>query len=142
MFERLVEAIAKQYNKEALLTIEDTAGKIDQQLFDKLLVSIEHLLLNAVIHGLKENQPGSIKIFLRYEGPEVVISVTDDGVGMSDEVQQQVLVKGFTTAEKSRFAGRGNGLAGVSDQVKQLGGKIEISSAPEQGSTFTIRIPI
>jgi chemosensory pili system protein ChpA (sensor histidine kinase/response regulator) len=59
-----------------------------------------------------------------------------------DEVMQLILTPGFSTAGKvTQTAGRGVGLDVVANEVKQLGGSLQISSVTGQGTNFTIRLP-
>lgn len=72
-------------------------------------------------------------------GQFVTLVVSDDGVGMSDEVQAQIFDPFFTT--KAVGKGTGLGLATVYGIVKQADGFISVRSAPGRGSTFEIHWP-
>jgi CheY-like chemotaxis protein len=74
------------------------------------------------------------------EGQRVaVLTVTDTGVGMDEEVTQRVFDPFFTT--KTQGQGYGLGLTTVRDLVALSGGHVQLSSTPQQGSRFDVYFP-
>jgi two-component system, cell cycle sensor histidine kinase and response regulator CckA len=72
-------------------------------------------------------------------GPSVVMTVTDTGHGMNEDVQARIFEPFFTT--KPTGSGTGLGLAMVYGAVEQNGGSIDVVSKPGRGSTFRIQLP-
>jgi len=72
-------------------------------------------------------------------GNYVVLTVTDDGIGMNDETRRRAIEPFFTT--KTIEAGTGLGLTMVSDFVQQCGGKLHINSAPDKGTSIKLLFP-
>jgi len=88
---RLVRQIAKEADRRAELAVEGASGELDRQVLDKMLPPFEHMLRNAVVHGIESSADrqeadkpatGQITIRLHREGSEMVIDVSDDGKGL------------------------------------------------------------
>ena len=170
---RVIRQAAGETGKQAQLRLDGAQGELDRNVLERMTAPLEHMLRNAIAHGLekpdarrKAGKPdeGSIRVAVRREGSEVVLQVSDDGAGLNREairgraierglikpdavladgdLDVLILEPGFSTAETvSRLAGRGVGMDVVASEVRQLGGSIDISSVPGQGTTFTLRLP-
>ena len=88
---RLVRQAAQESGKRAELAVEGASGELDRQVLEKMLPPFEHMLRNAVIHGIEDpgkrqasGKPGMGRITIRLhrEGAEMVIDVADDGRGL------------------------------------------------------------
>jgi chemosensory pili system protein ChpA (sensor histidine kinase/response regulator) len=91
---RLVRQAATEAGKRAELAVEGASGELDRQVLDKMLPPFEHMMRNAIIHGIEEpderqaaGKPatGRITMRLHREGTEMVIDVADDGAGLDVE---------------------------------------------------------
>ncbi len=102
---------------------------------------VSNIVLNALLHAFPEEQGGTIRIACTQEDGSVELTISDDGTGMSEAVRQHVFEPFFTT--KRGHGGTGLGLHLVYNLVTQLlGGSIACSSAPGDGTRFTIRLPL
>ncbi len=96
-----------------------------------------NLLVNAA-HALGETR-GVITVKTEQEGAWVLVSVSDTGCGMSEEVQRRIFEPFFTTKEVGK--GTGLGLSISYDIIKKHGGTLEVASDLGRGSTFMVRLP-
>lgn len=104
----------------------------------RLVQIINNLLSNAI----KFTRTGYIHVGAHYEDGQLSLFVRDTGIGIEKERLQQIFTA-FERGETSGTAdGYGLGLAITSKLVTLLDGDIRVLSVPEQGSTFTVRLPI
>jgi diguanylate cyclase (GGDEF)-like protein/PAS domain S-box-containing protein len=98
-------------------------------------------LMTNVIFNAVDALPlgGAIGLRVVAEDGQGVIEISDSGVGMSAEVQERVFEPFFTTKGEG---GTGMGLAMVFGIVEQHGGHIAVRSAPGEGTTFRITLPL
>lgn len=89
---RIVRQAAADSGKTAELVLTGASGELDRQVLERMLPPFEHLLRNAVVHGIESpaeraasGKPasGRVELSLRRDGSEVVILVRDDGAGMN-----------------------------------------------------------
>ena len=89
---RIVRQAAADSDKRAELVVEGAAGELDRQVLERMLPPFEHLLRNAVVHGIEapeqrrtrgKSATGRINLRLQREGSEVIVEVSDDGAGMN-----------------------------------------------------------
>jgi chemosensory pili system protein ChpA (sensor histidine kinase/response regulator) len=134
---RLVRQTAKEQGKLVELGIEGS-GDLDRQVLEKMLPPFEHMLRNAVIHGMEspaereifgKAATGAIKIAIRREGAEVVIDIADDGRGLDiAAIRRKAVDLGFvgsdtplTDEEAMQFILR-SGFS-TADQLTQAAGR-------------------
>ncbi len=111
---------------------ETPSLSFDRQQIHQVLINLFKNALEAMPQG------GKLTVATRVQGPNLELSITDTGQGMTPEVKASIFQPYFTTKEK----GSGLGLAICQNILEEHGGCIIAESAPEQGSTFTIQIPL
>ena len=89
---RIVRQAAADTGKRAELSVEGAAGELDRQVLERMLPPFEHMLRNAVVHGIErpdervqraKPETGRILLEIHREGNEVMVRLTDDGGGMN-----------------------------------------------------------
>ncbi|MBZ4488139.1 ATP-binding protein [Microbacterium sp. cx-55] len=110
----------------------------DQQI---LTEAVGNLVANAIAYSPRAS---SVGIGVKQVHNAVEITVTDRGIGISEEDQQRVFERFYRSdqARSRRTGGTGLGLAIVKHAVQRHGGEVRIWSKVGRGSTFTIQLPI
>ncbi len=171
---RTVRQTARDVDKRAQLDIQGGDLEIDRSVLEKVTAPLEHLLRNALAHGIETPEQrraagkaefGEIVLSARQSGNEMMLTVQDDGAGLNFErirekaeasgmllpgaeptetlLSQMIFAAGFTTAEAvSQVAGRGVGMDVVKSEISALGGRIDITSKPGAGTSFSIYLPL
>jgi len=174
--QRTVRVTCEQEMKQVELVIEGDQTEVDTQILDLLAEPLLHLLRNAVAHGIEapdtrrllgKPEKGKIHLRLQSEGTHIILTVTDDGRGISAVALREKAVRngfispeeaarmtdeeafslgflpGLTTAEQvSQTAGRGVGMNIIKTSILRGQGTIAIASEPQKGASFTIRMPM
>jgi CheY-like chemotaxis protein len=106
---------------------------------------LEHVLLNLLLNAKDAMPAGGVVVVATTRPPAadgdaaIVLSVTDSGSGMSDDVLARAFDPFFTT--KPTGEGSGLGLATVLGVVQRAGGSVTIDSAPGRGTSVRIVLP-
>jgi PAS domain S-box-containing protein len=108
----------------------------DKKLFRNILIN---LISNAIKFSDEEK---SISIKGKIDERLAVISVTDQGIGISTEDQQHLFSSFFRAANATNIQGTGLGLHIVKRYVDLLGGAVELKSILHKGTTITFSIPV
>jgi two-component system OmpR family sensor kinase len=103
------------------------------------------VVANLVTNAVQHTPPGTaVTVGLRTEGEVVELSVSDDGPGLAAEDATRVFER-FYRADPARtrqHGGTGLGLSIVAALVAAHGGTVQVRTAPGQGATFVIRLPL
>jgi chemosensory pili system protein ChpA (sensor histidine kinase/response regulator) len=102
---RIVRQTGKEVGKRANLDIKGTRVELDRSVLERITGPFEHLLRNAVIHGIETAQArraagkpeiGEIRLELTQEGNEVQLALADDGAGLDiDRIREKAIEKGL-----------------------------------------------
>ena len=171
---RIVRQTCGELGKHAELHLDGIDSELDRSVLERVLSPIEHMLRNAVAHGIEapevrkksgKQESGNIHFSISNEGANILIKIQDDGAGINleairskaiskglikteDSVTKEMLLdfmmrSGFSTAESvSQIAGRGVGMDVVNTEIKQLGGIFTIDTEKDEGTTFTVSLPL
>lgn len=101
---------------------------------------LSNLVNNSIKHGFENSSSGNITVSIAREGNDMTIVYSDDGIGMEQEILEQVYEPFMTT--KRNQGGSGLGMHIVFNLITQLfKGSINCHSSPNNGVTFTIKFP-
>ena len=172
-FPRVVRDLSAKLGKQVDLVLEGGNTEIDKGMIEKLVDPLTHLVRNSIDHGIEtvekrrdagKNELGTVTLRAEQRGSSIVISIIDDGAGLSRErilakatenglpvtpdmpdhdVWQLIFQAGFSTAaEVTDVSGRGVGMDVVRRNIESIGGRIDIESVTGKGSAFHIHLPL
>jgi two-component system chemotaxis sensor kinase CheA/two-component system sensor histidine kinase and response regulator WspE len=165
--------LATKLEKKVHVSVRGGEAQIERTVLDALWDPMLHLVRNAIDHGIEHpseraGKPPRASLLIQAEsvGPNVIVSIVDDGRGidprsvreaavtrgllgaeaassMSDrEVMDLLFVHGFSTrAQVGELSGRGVGLDVVRDTVEALGGSASLESQPHHGTRVALSLP-
>ena len=106
---RVLRQAEQDSNKQVQLRVEGAQGEMDRTVLDRMIAPLEHLLRNAVAHGIEtsierkksgKSDIGNVVINITHEGTEVVLSVRDDGQGLdTKQIHSKALERGLIAAD-------------------------------------------
>jgi chemosensory pili system protein ChpA (sensor histidine kinase/response regulator) len=102
---RVLRQAASDTGKQVQLKVEGAQGELDRNVLERMTAPLEHMLRNAVAHGLespdkrrkaKKSEEGTVRIAVRREGSEMVLEVGDDGAGLDRKaIHKRALERGL-----------------------------------------------
>ncbi|WP_111859943.1 Hpt domain-containing protein [Acinetobacter sp. CFCC 10889] len=109
--QRLVRQTASTLNRPTELIVHNTEGELDRNILEKLMSPLEHMLRNAIDHGIEEtsvrerlNKPstGQIELNISRQGTDVLVEFKDDGKGIDPKIiRAKALQNGLIQADQS-----------------------------------------
>jgi len=123
-------------------------SKLNKELPESIRTDSQRLnqiLKNLLSNAIKFTEKGSVNISIdRYTESTVIISITDTGIGIPED-KQMAIFEAFQQADggtSRKYGGTGLGLSISRELAKLLGAEIKLSSKLNEGSTFSIIIPL
>lgn len=173
---RMVRDLGRSLGKQVRLEIEGESTQVDRDILDKLDAPLTHLLRNAVDHGIEmpairvaagKPPEGLIRLSARHAAGMLLIELSDDGAGISQErlrgevvrrklaapetaarlteaeLLEFLFLSGFSTrGEVTEISGRGVGLDVVQTMARQLRGAVRVHQQTGQGTRFMLEMPL
>jgi chemosensory pili system protein ChpA (sensor histidine kinase/response regulator) len=106
----VVRQISLETGHRTEIRVEGAGAELDRQVVEKMLPCLEHMLRNAVIHGIEppverlhagKSQTGTLTVALKREGSQVIIEVGDDGRGLDLEaIRSRAVQRGLVRSEQ------------------------------------------
>jgi signal transduction histidine kinase/ActR/RegA family two-component response regulator/HPt (histidine-containing phosphotransfer) domain-containing protein len=105
---------------------------------------LRQILINLLGNAIKFTRQGEVRLVVHPKNKQICFAVTDTGIGMNDDQMSRIFMvfeqaDGKTTRQ---FGGTGLGLSITRNLATLMGGNITVESVPDQGSTFTLCLPL
>ncbi|MCG2607028.1 Hpt domain-containing protein [Acinetobacter sp. SM34] len=109
--QRIVRQTSSTLNRPAELIVQNTEGELDRNILERLVTPFEHMLRNAIDHGLEDThvrhelqkpEVGKIVLNISRQGTDVLVSFSDDGKGIDEaKIKEKALSLGLIKADQS-----------------------------------------
>ena len=105
---------------------------------------IRQIITNLLSNAIKFTSAGRVTLKLGLSGNDVLISISDTGIGMGPEFKKRLFSKfeQHDTGVTAKYGGTGLGLAISKELIEKMHGNIEVDSVLNRGSTFNIFLPL
>lgn len=136
----VLHSVATLHNGyEQVEVLYDDPGRPVRVYADKTQLNrlFSNLVLNAM-QSIPEDRKGVVRMRAAVEGPSVIVTVSDNGNGIPEEIRSRIFTPNFTT----KSSGTGLGLAMCKNIVEQMQGKIWFETDPGQGTAFFVELPL
>ncbi|MBV6492178.1 MAG: hypothetical protein LDLANPLL_00169 [Turneriella sp.] len=175
-FTRFVRDYAESAGKAIRLETSGEKTELDKRVIDEIVKPLTHIIRNSLDHGIEtreersavgKNPVGVLKISATQSGSSILITVEDDGRGLSiekirqkaieknlvradeaallspKEIQEFIFMRGFSTKDTADdLSGRGFGMDIVRESIERLSGDLSIYSVEGKGTRMVISLPL
>ena len=150
VFEEAAYSLDEQIRRTVLLLepqLQKKRIEVDVALETVLIIANEemlsHLWINLLGNAIKFSPyGGTVKITLGTVGEEAVVTISDSGIGMNDNVKKRIFDKFYQEDQSRATEGNGLGLSLVKRILELENGEIEVDSELGKGTCFTVSLPI
>lgn len=134
----LMEAVKKCKEQRPVpsLRLQQTDLRVNADQ-DRLIMTLTHIIKNA---QEATDKSGFVDVTLRREDGHAVIAIEDNGSGMDQDFIKNRLFRPFVSTKSGK--GMGIGAYQTREFISSIGGSVAVESAPGEGTTFTIRLPL
>lgn len=168
-FPAIVRELAARLDKQVELSINGQEVELDKTIIESIGDPVARLVCNAVEQGIEtpeerqdkgKTEFGTVVLRAFHEAGQVVIEIEDDGAGLDGEqLAAQAVRAGLISAEQAQAlsdkeklnllflsgitpAGAGSGMDEIRASFDKLGGQLDVSAEPGQGTTLSIKLPL
>jgi len=142
LIDDLVQTYAEQAKEKNITMIANLGDNLaDLKAHDECL---KMLFSNLIVNAIKYNKPnGTIKISARDEADQLIISVSDTGIGIPDDKLEMIFEEFYRVKDEAtkNISGTGLGLPICKKIINELGGKIAVESQYHKGTSFQVLLP-
>jgi signal transduction histidine kinase len=104
---------------------------------------LKNVILNLLSNAIKYSPAGkNIEFKTHLSGRMLLISIVDGGIGIPEEDQKHLFERFFRAKNSTNIQGTGLGLNIVKKYVELMNGNVTFASTLNEGTTFTVRLPI
>ncbi len=130
-----MQRLAKQGQKIEYIHHGDSAVNFDQKM-------LRHVITNLISNAIKFSYEFStITVESKTNQSNLMLSVTDTGIGISEDAQQHLFERFYRAENAANVQGTGLGLHIVGRYIDMAGGRVEMKSKLNEGTTFTVFLP-
>lgn len=111
-------------------------------LVDNAVEALAEARTDGLLAAGSDRAP-QVRVLVREDGDDLLVRVSDDGPGLDEHAARRAFERGWSTKSAGgRAHGRGLGLALVGQVVHRAGGTVEVTTGPDGGAAFTVRLPL